>query len=51
MEGTTRHWGQEEATDMEEKLVVNLQISGEIRKKITNSNFEVSFLGSTSYNI
>ena len=35
MEGTTRHWGQEEATDMEEKLVVNLQISGEIRKKIT----------------
>ena len=33
MEGTNRHWGQEEATDMEEKLVVNLQISGEIRKK------------------
>ena len=39
MEGTTRHWGQEEATDMEEKLVVNLQISGEIRKKKPISMF------------
>ena len=39
MEGTTRHWGQEEAKDMEEKLVVNLQISREIRKKKPISMF------------
>ena len=39
MEGTTRHWGQEEAKDMEEKLVVNLQISREIRKKKSISLF------------
>ena len=39
MKGTTRHWGQEEATDMEEKLVVNLQISREIRKKKPISMF------------
>ena len=39
MEGTTRHCGQEEAKDMEEKLVVNLQISREIRKKKPISMF------------
>ena len=39
MEGTTRHWGQEEAKGMEEKLMVNLQISGEIRKKKPISMF------------
>ena len=39
MKGTTRHWGQEEAKDMEEKLVVNLQISREIRKKKSISLF------------
>ena len=39
MKGTTRHWGQEEAKDMEEKLVVNLQISREIRKKKPISMF------------
>ena len=33
MQGTTRHWGQEEATDMKEKLVVNLQVSGAEKKK------------------
>ena len=33
MQGTTRLWGQEEATEMEEKGVVNPQVSGERRKK------------------
>ena len=45
MEGTTRHGGQEEATDMEEKLVVNLQISGEIRKKKTNQYIQSTRTG------
>ena len=33
MEGITFHWVQEEATEMEETPVQNIQVSGERRKK------------------